>query len=179
MIMQPSLPEVVEVLERTPSVIAQLLGGLSSEWVNASEGPGTFSPRDVVAHLIYGEEADWIPRARVILTEGEARPFTPFDRFGGDKYKDMPIADLLARFTELRRENLESLRSLNLTPSQLQLTGMHPDPALGRVTLGQLLASWAVHDLGHIRQIVRVMARRSTEAVGPWRAYLTILEPAK
>jgi hypothetical protein len=176
MTMQPSLPEIVEVLKRTPGVLAQMLSGLSPEWVNVSEGPGTFSPRDVVAHLIYGEEADWIPRARIILTEGEARPFTPFDRFGGEKYQDMPIADLLARFAELRRQSLESLRGLNLSPAQLVLTGMHPDAALGRVTLGQLLASWAVHDLGHIRQIVRVMAKRYTEAVGPWRAYLTILD---
>lgn len=174
--MQPSLPEVVEILERTPTVLETMLGGLSADWVNASEGPGTFSPRDVVAHLIYGEEADWIPRARIILTEGEARPFTPFDRFGGDRYKGMSLPDLLARFRELRRESLESLRALQLTPAQLDLTGMHPDPSLGRVTLGQLLASWAVHDLGHIRQIVRVMAKRYSTAVGPWKAYLTILE---
>lgn len=175
--MQPSLPEVVEILERTPTVLETMLGGLSSEWINASEGPETFSPRDVVAHLIYGEEADWIPRARIILTDGEARPFAPFDRFGGEKYKYMPLPDLLARFAELRRQSLDSLRAFNLTPAQLELTGMHPDPSLGRVTLGQLLASWAVHDLGHIRQIVRVMAKRYTEAVGPWRAYLTILSP--
>lgn len=175
--MQPSLPEVVEILERTPRVLETMLGGLSSEWINASEGPGTFSPRDVVAHLIYGEEADWIPRARVILTDGELRPFTPFDRFGGERYKYMPLPDLLARFAELRRQSLDSLRAFNLTPGQLELTGMHPDPSLGRVTLGQLLASWAVHDLGHIRQIVRVMAKRYTDAVGPWRAYLTILNP--
>jgi len=173
--MQPSIPEVLEILERTPAVLATLLCGLSTEWVTASEGPGTFNPRDVVVHLIHGEETDWIPRARIILTEGEWRPFTPFDRFAGDKYKDAPVHQLLARFTDLRRDNLDALRAFNLTPAQLQLTGMHPDPALGRVTLGQLLASWAVHDLGHIRQIVRVMAKRYTEAVGPWRQYLTIL----
>ncbi len=168
--------EIIEILERTPNVLNSLLGGLSDEWINASEGPGTFRPRDVVAHLIHGEETDWIPRARIILTEGESRPFTPFDRFAGDKYKDTPLPDLLKRFAELRSESLATLRALNLTPAQLALTGMHPDPALGRVTLGQLLASWAVHDLGHIRQIVRVMAKRYTEAVGPWRAYLSILD---
>jgi hypothetical protein len=130
----------------------------------------------VVAHLIHGEETDWIPRARIILTDGETRPFAPFDRFAGDKYKDMPLQDLLTRFADLRRASLDSLHEFHLTPEKLQLTGMHPDPKLGRVTLGQLLASWAVHDLGHIRQIVRVMAKRYTEAVGPWRAYLTILD---
>jgi len=177
--MGPSIPEIIEILERTPAVLATLLGGLSPDWVNASEGPGTFRPRDVVAHLIHGEETDWIPRARIILTEGEARPFSPFDRFGGDKYKDTPMPDLLALFGDLRRASLDSLRGFQITPERLQLTGMHPDPALGRVTLGQLLASWAVHDLGHIRQIVRVMAKRYTQAVGPWRAYLTILERSK
>lgn len=169
------LPEAIQVLSRTPSTLRALLAGLDDEWLTADEGPETFSPRDVVGHLIWGEETDWMPRVRIILDHGPSRPFTPFDRFGFmEKYGRMPTEGLLGRFAELREENLHQLRSLGLTPAQLKLPGTHPE--LGPVTLSQLLATWVGHDLNHVGQIVRVMAHRYEDAVGPWRAYLKILQ---
>jgi hypothetical protein len=173
--MELNLPETLEVLERTPSTLQALLEGLADPWLRATEGPDTFSPLDVLGHLIHGEETDWLPRLRIILEHGEARPFTPFDRLGfRARYSDWPADRLLELFARLRQENLDVIRSLQLDHAALALAGAHP--ALGRVSLGQLLASWVVHDLGHIRQIVRVMARRYTDAVGPWREYLSILD---
>ena len=167
--------EAREVLERTPAALRGLLAGLGDGWVTADEGPETFSPRDVLGHLIVGEETDWIPRALIILEHGESRPFDPFDRFGfRDKHGSTPVSGLLDRFTALRRENLDRLDGLHLTEAQLQRRGTHP--ALGTVTLGQLLATWAVHDLNHIGQIVRVMSRRYEAEVGPWHAFLGILQ---
>jgi len=173
--MDLSVEETLEVLERTPGALRALLDGLSDSWLLASEGPETFSPLDVVGHLIHGEETDWVPRLRIILEHGEAKPFTPFDRFGfREKHTGWRVDRLLDRFALLRQENLDLLRGMRLDPAALARTGTHP--TLGRVTLGQLLAAWVVHDLGHVKQVVRVMARQYTQAVGPWREYLTILD---
>jgi len=169
------LSEAVQVLSRTPATLRALLTGLGEEWVQADEGPETFTPRDVLGHLIYGEETDWIPRLRIILDEGERRPFTPFDRFGfRAQYGRAPVDELLRRFAELREANLRVLEALDLRPSQLDLRGTHPE--LGTVTLSQLIATWVAHDLTHVAQVVRVMARRYEDTVGPWRAYLRILQ---
>ncbi len=172
--MDLSLAEVTGILSRTPGTLRALLGDLQPSWIETNEGEGTFSPRDVVGHLIHGEKTDWVPRIRLILDSGEARPFVPFDRFGfRDAIAGRAIGALLAEFDALRSTNLRTLRELAVTPAQLALTGRHPE--LGAVTLGQLLATWAVHDLNHIGQIVRVMSKRYSTAVGPWKAYLGIL----
>jgi hypothetical protein len=172
---EPGLERSVEILERTPSALRALLAGVSPGWLEGNEGPETFSPRDVLGHLIHGEETDWIPRARLILQHGENRPFTPFDRFGFRAWiAEASTTALLDRFQARREESLQALASFHLQPADLERRGRHPE--LGRVTLGQLLASWAVHDLGHLSQVTRVMARQYREAVGPWRPYLTILD---
>jgi uncharacterized damage-inducible protein DinB len=164
----------IEVLERTPTVVAHLLRGLSPEWLAANEGRGTWSPSDVVGHLIHCEDADWIPRAEIILRDGESRPFDPFDRFAHlTRFRGWSLDDLLRRFAEARAANLETLRGWRLTPAQLARRGRHPD--FGPVTLGELLATWVVHDLNHIAQIARVMAKQYGDAAGPWKAYLPIL----
>jgi hypothetical protein len=169
-----SLPEITAILTRTPATLRALLEDLPEPLLVVSEGEGTFTPRDVLGHLIHGEKTDWVPRLELILGSGEARPFEPFDRFGFRGGIDaMTTRDLLAEFATLRAMNLDVLRSLDLTPGQFLLKGLHPE--LGSVTLGQLLATWAVHDLNHVGQIVRVMSRRYSEAVGPWKAYLGIL----
>ena len=130
---------------------------------------------DVLGHLIYGEQVDWIPRIRIILEHGEARPFDPFDRVGFEHLiAGKTIEELLNTFAVLRQESLQELSALKLEPAMLSRTGTHP--ALGQVTLGQLLAAWVVHDLGHLAQIERVMARQYRDAVGPWREYLPILD---
>lgn len=171
----PRVLEALEVLERTPSALRGLLAGLSDAWSRCDEGPDTFSPADVLGHLIHGERTDWVPRLRIILQDGEARPFTPFDRFAfREAQAGSSLGQLLDRFEELRRENLEAVRALALDANGLARTGTHP--ALGRVTLAQLLAAWVVHDLGHLRQVARTMARRYRETVGPWREYLSILD---
>ncbi len=154
--MEFQLQQSIEILERTPGTLMSLLDGLSEPWLHSHEGPETFSPFDVVGHLIHGEETDWIPRTRIILEHGESRPFTPFDRFAFyEKSKGKKLGDLLATFQTLREQNIEVLKGLNLTPEQLDLKGTHPE--LGQVTLRQLLATWVTHDLGHLCQIVRVM----------------------
>lgn len=168
------LSETLDILERTPAVVDALLRGTSASWHDVNEGPNTWSAFDVVGHLIHGEETDWIPRARIILEHGEDRPFEPFDRFAQlGRFADWPLDRLLDRFAELRRENLEIVRSWRLSEAQLVLPGRHPE--LGAVTLRELLATWAVHDLNHIGQISRVMAKRYTREVGVWREYLSIL----
>ncbi len=168
------LTEAVWVLERTPAVLRELLAGAPEGWCAADEGPDTWSARDVVGHLIDGEETDWIPRARIILAQGADRRFAPFDRFrhlqGGS---GRGLGERLARFAELRARNIAELRGWALGPERLGLTGQHPE--LGTVTLEQLLATWVVHDLGHLAQIARVMAKRYREEVGPWEAYLPVL----
>lgn len=171
---EPNLAEVTAVLSRTPGTFRALLEDLPAPWVEANEGDGTFSPRDVLGHLIHGEKTDWVPRIKLILEHGDAQPFVPFDRFGfRDAVRGASTAGLLAEFASLRAANLAYLDGVSLTPSQLKVKGRHPE--LGPVTLGQLLATWAVHDLNHIGQLVRVMSNRYGEAVGPWKAYLGIL----
>ncbi len=172
--MEFQLDKAKEVLRRTPATLNALLGDLPNDWVLSNEGPGTWSPYDVIGHLIEGEETDWIPRTRIILEQGEARPFDRFDRFAMfEKSRGKSLLELLATFEHLRGESLRQLDELNLTPELLQKRGTHP--VLGVVTLSQLLSAWVVHDLGHIRQIVRVMAKQYGEAAGPWTAFLTIL----
>ena len=173
--MDLSPADAVAVLERTPLALRGMLEGLPDAWLLASEGPDTFSPRDVIGHLIHGEETDWIPRMRIILEHGEAVPFTPFDRFAfRTASAGHSTSALLERFGALRRESLRALGALRLDAAALARTGTHP--GLGRVTLGQLLAAWVVHDLGHVKQVARTMASQYREAVGPWREYLTILD---
>ena len=168
------LPETLDILERTPAVVGALLRGTSASWHDINEGPDTWSAFDVVGHFIHGEETDWVPRARIILEHGEGRPFEPFDRFAQfNRFAGWSLDQLLDRFAELRQANLEIVRSWQLTEAQLALPGRHPE--LGSVNLRQLLATWAVHDLNHIAQIARVMAKRYTQEVGVWRGYLSIL----
>ena len=173
--MEFELAPAIEVLKRTPVTLNSLLRDLPEPWLIRNEGPKTWSPYDVIGHLIHGEETDWIPRAKVILEHGETRAFEPFDRVAMfEKSHDKPIADLLDTFAQLRAENLHELQAMNLTAELLDKRGRHPE--LGVVTLRQLLSTWVVHDLGHIRQVVRVMSKQYREAVGPWRAYLSVLE---
>jgi hypothetical protein len=168
------LSETLDILERTPAVVDNLLRGTSASWHAVNEGPETWSALDVVGHLIHGEETDWVARARIILKHGDTQPFEPFDRFAQfRRFEGWSLDRLLDRFAELRRDNLETVRSWRLTEAQLALPGRHPE--LGPVSLRKLLATWAVHDLGHIAQISRVMAKRYTEDVGVWRTYLSIL----
>jgi DinB family protein len=162
------------VLERTPRVLEALLSGLPDEWTTGNEGPDTWSPFNVVGHLIDGELTDWMARLQIILKQGPNRRFEPFDRFRHiSRNKGRTLIDLLAEFRQLREKNLSELRALDLTAAQLQLTGEHP--AFGSVTLEQLLATWVAHDLGHLAQITRVMAKQYRKAVGPWEAYLPVL----
>lgn len=169
------LAEALPLLERTPATLQALLAGLPDSWITATEGPGTWSPYDVVGHLIHGERTDWLVRTRHILAHGDAVAFVPFDREAMlTASNGKGLAELLGTFTELRSTNLEQLRALELSASALQRPGRHP--ALGAVTLGQLLAAWVVHDLGHLGQIARVMAKRYRDIVGPWREYLPVLD---
>jgi hypothetical protein len=168
------MDEAVAVLARTPAVLDALLRGLPEGWTNAHEGGETWSPFDVVGHLIHCERADWILRARIILEHGESRTFDPFDRFAQFKESEGKTLDgMLDEFAALRAGCLRDLASMHLTDADLDRRGRHP--AFGEVTLGQLLATWTAHDCGHISQIVRVMARQYTDAVGPWKQYLSIL----
>ncbi len=172
--MEAMLTEVVAVLSRSPAILGALLDGLPEAVLTCREGEDTFSPLDVLGHLIHGEKTDWVPRVKLILTSGEAQPFVPFDRLGfREVIRGRSANALLAEFHSLRSANLAFLSGLSLTPAQLSLRGLHPE--LGPVTLGQLLATWAVHDLDHIGQVVRVVSRRYAQAVGPWKAYLGIL----
>ncbi len=169
------LDRSIAVLERTPAALERLLSGLPEEWIARNEGAGSWSPFDVVGHLIHGERTDWMPRARLILETGEQPAFTPFDRFAQfEASRGRPLGDLLEEFASLRRENLETLRGWRLGAADLTKTGTHP--AFGRVTLSQLLAAWVVHDLGHIVQISRTMANQYAEAIGPWKEYLMVIK---
>ncbi len=169
------LNNAIEILERTPVTLRALLSGISDKWTENNEGPDTWSPEDVVRHLIQGEEEDWIPRARIILDSGESEPFVPFERFAFKKrYAEEGLPELLDRFEKFRKKNLEALVELNLTGDRLQLCGTHPE--FGKVTMGQLIATWAVHDLSHIVQIARAMAKQYQSAVGPWRKYLSLFD---
>jgi hypothetical protein len=173
--MRFELAKALPVLERTPRVLREMLAGLPDAWVLATEGPNTWSPFDVVGHLIHGERTDWLPRVEIILREGEAGEFPPFDRFAMFEHsRGRTLDELLETFASLRAASLKRLRDLDLGAEDLQRRGRHPE--LGVVTLEQHLATWVAHDLSHIGQIVRVMGRAYTDAVGPWRAYLPMLQ---
>ncbi len=169
------LDDAVPVLRRTPAVLRALLHDLPEGWTHATEGAGTWSPFDIVGHLIHGERTDWVPRVEHILRHGDSVPFTPFDREAMfTASRGMSLSQLLQTFAELRAANLDRLIALKLTDGDLARPGSHPQ--LGRVTMKQHLATWVGHDLTHVHQIVRVMARQYSDAVGPWRAYLSILD---
>lgn len=169
------LDETIAILRRTPRVLDALLRDLPEPWIRGHEGAGTWSPFDIVGHLIHGEKTDWIPRARIIIEKGETQPFEPFDRFAQEaKSAGRSMPDLLDTFGDLRAANLDVLLEWQLTHDDMHKRGMHPH--LGSVSLGQLLATWAAHDLSHIAQVTRVMSRQYTAAVGPWRGYLPILQ---
>ena len=173
--MEFQLEEAITILRRTPASLRALLKDLPPAWATANEGGDSWSPYTVVGHLIHGEETDWVPRARIILEHGEAQAFTPFDRFAQfEKSRGKSLAELLDEFAALREANLAALTALQITPAQLSRRGRHPE--LGSVTLGQLLATWVAHDLSHVAQILRVMCRQYSEAVGPWKQYLPILQ---
>lgn len=170
-----TLQNSLEILERTPSVLHHLLHQLPADWTTPNEGEGTWSVYDIVGHLIHGEKTDWLPRAELILSDKSDKRFEPFDRFAQfEDSKGKSLGQLLEEFKQLRHKNLEQLRSENLTDEHLGKIGIHP--AFGEVTLAQLLATWVVHDLNHLSQIARVMAKQYKEAVGPWVAYLGILQ---
>ena len=172
--MEFQLDHATDILRRTPATLNALLRHLPQEWIVSNEGAETWSVFDVVGHLIQGEETDWIPRARIILEHGESGTFEPFDRFAMfERSRGKSLSDLLDRFEQLRSESLQELEKMNLRPEMLEKRGRHPE--LGVVTLGQLLSTWVVHDLGHIGQITRVMAKQYSEAVGVWQAYLSVL----
>ena len=164
--------EATALLERTPHALRCLLDGMPEAWLDCDEGPETFSPRAVIAHLVHGERTDWLVRVRCILEHGPARAFEPFDRFGHQPYCDRPVHELLDQLEELRRDNLTQFRAL-VTDEALDRRGLHP--ALGEVSMRELLAAWVVHDLTHIAQIARVMARRYATDVGPWHEYMGVL----
>jgi hypothetical protein len=173
--MELDLAQGTAVLERTPAALHAMLSGLGTEWIRATEGPETWSPYGIVGHLIHGERTDWIPRARIILAQGASRRFEPVDRTAMLREdQGRPLDALLDDFARLRAESLGTLRSWRLTDHQLALEGEHP--AFGAVTLRQLLSTWVAHDLGHIAQVARVMAKQYRTAVGPWRAYLPVLD---
>jgi hypothetical protein len=172
--MQHDLPQTISLLTRTPAALNALLRDLPETWTLRNEGENTWSPFDIVAHLIHGERTDWLPRVKMILQFGETRPFEPFDRWGhARETQGKSLAQLLDEFVCIREENLAELRAMNLHPEDLDRCGQHP--SLGVVTLSQLLATWAAHDLTHLHQISRVMAHQYRQAVGPWSAYLGVL----
>lgn len=172
--MEFSLDRAVPLLRVTPAVLHAWLAELPEPWVRTNEGTDTWSPYDVVGHLIHGERTDWIPRVEHLLQHGASRPFTPFDRFA--MFRDShgkSLDQLLDTFAELRAGNVDRLESFRLAPEDLRRQGLHPE--LGQVTLGQLLATWVAHDLNHLGQIARVMGHQYAEEVGPWIAYLPLL----
>lgn len=172
--MEFSIDRSIEVLERTPGALRGMLGGLSDFWSLSNYGEATFSPFDVVGHLIHADRVNWMTRARIILNDGPATPFPAFDRYAMyEASRGRKMDELLETFAALRAANLSDLRKMNLTEEQLALPGAHPD--LGDVTLAQLLSAWTVHDLGHLHQVAKAMAYQYRDAVGPWRKFLTIL----
>ena len=171
------LSSAIQVLSRTPAVLDALLRDLPPAWIEGTEGPSTWSPYDVVGHLIHVERTDWMPRVEHLLAHGEAVPFPVFDRFAQfEASQGLTLAELLEAFSAARSDSLRRLAGLQLTAADFDRTGRHPE--FGRVTLGQHLATWVVHDLDHVVQIARVMGRQYTEAVGPWRQYLRIIGPS-
>jgi len=172
--MSHNLQHTIALLARTPATLDALLRDLPDAWTQRNEGVKTWSPFDVVGHLIHGERTDWMPRVKMILQFGDNRPFEPFDRWAQEREsRGKSLGQLLDGFAQLRADNLDELRALNLQPGQLALRGKHP--ALGTVTLSELLATWAAHDLTHLHQISRVMAHQYRDVVGPWKQYLGVL----
>ena len=172
--MQFNIEQAVAILSQTPATLRSILGNLSEDWT-AGGTEDNWSPYDIVGHLIHGEKTDWIPRGRIILEHGEARPFTPFDRWAQfENSRGKSLHRLLDEFETLRNENIEILREMDITPEKLALKGMHPE--LGPVDMEKLLSAWVVHDLNHIRQIVKFMADKYAENVGIWKQYLLILQ---
>jgi DinB superfamily len=175
--MPHQIEHTIALLNRTPVVLDALLRDLSEIWTSRNEGEKTWSAFDVIGHLIHGEKTDWMPRARMILQSGDSRQFDPFDRWAQEREsKGKSLGYLLDEFARLRAENLKELRGMNLGKEDLEKRGLHP--ALGKVTLSQLLATWAVHDLTHLHQISRILAHQYRETVGPWNAYLGVLQCA-
>lgn len=173
--MRFDLDHATDILSRTPAVLESMLADLPAGWASGNEGGQTWSPFDVLGHLIHGERTDWMPRARMILRSGESETFEPFDRFAQfEASEGRSMRELLGTFAELRADNLRALGGLNVTADDLAKRGRHPE--LGAVTLAELLAAWVVHDLDHIAQIARTMAKQYGEAVGPWEAYLSVLK---
>jgi len=173
--MEYELKKAIEILQNTPTVLHGLLENISEEWIRNNEGEATWSPYDVIGHLIHGEKTDWIPRLRIILKDSSNKTFLPFDRFAQrSNDQEISIHGLLQKFSTLRQSNIEELLSYNLDTELLNKKGIHPE--FGEVTARQLLATWVVHDLGHITQIARVMAKQYKDEVGPWNAYLKILQ---
>ena len=172
--MEFDLQQTVALLTRTPSALNALLRDQPDSWTRSNEGGKTWSPFDIVGHLIHGERADWMPRARVILEYGEARPFDPFDRMAQERESQgKSLGELLDEFSHVRAANIDSLKALNLQPADFDRRGRHP--ALGSCTLSQLLATWVVHDLTHLHQLSRVMAYQYRDTVGPWSVYLGVM----
>lgn len=173
--MEQKLELTTALLARTPATLDAMLRNLPDAWVQANEGEKTFNAYQVMGHLAHGERADWMPRVKMILEHGESRAFVPFDRFAQDRESaGKTLSQLLDEFAELRAQNLNELRTLGVTDQQLQLHGKHP--RLGSVTLGNLLATWAAHDMTHLHQIARIMAHQYREAVGPWTVFLGVLQ---
>jgi hypothetical protein len=173
--MEQNLQNTIALLSRTPKALDALLRDLSEDWIFRNEGDKTWNAFDVVGHLVHGERTDWMPRARMVLEFGESKTFVPFDRWAQTrKSQGKSLPQLLDEFARLRAENLRELRAMNLRPEDFGRSGRHP--ALGVVTLSQLLAAWAAHDLTHLHQLSRIMAHQYREAVGPWSAYLGVLQ---
>lgn len=169
------LADTIAFLSRTPAALDALLRGLPERWTHRDEGKDTWTVFDIVGHLIHGEKTDWIPRTRRILESGDTKPFEPFDRLGHVRESEgKSLGELLDEFARLRAENLDQLRDLQLREEDLDRRGLHP--ALGNVTLSQLLATWAAHDLSHLHQVSRVMAHQYRELAGPWTAYLGVMQ---
>jgi DinB family protein len=174
---QHNLPDTISLLTRTPAALDALLRDLPETWTRRNEGENTWTAFDVIGHLIHGERTDWMPRAKMILEFGESRVFEPFDRWAQARESEgKSLPQLLDEFARLRGENLKQLRAMTLRPEDLERRGRHP--ALGTVTLSQLLATWAVHDLTHLHQLSRIMAHQYRETVGPWSAFLGVLQCA-
>ena len=172
--MRYSFERAAEILERTPAVLNTLLRNINDGWVMSNEGPDTFSPYDVVGHLIHGEKTDWVPRAKIILEFGTSMPFTPWDRFAQyEASKGKTLQQLLDEFELIRKENMAWFRSINISEADLEKTGIHP--VLGEITLKNLLSTWVVHDLTHIAQVTRVMAKQYRGEMGPWPEFFRIL----
>ncbi len=173
--MEFSIARTVQILQRTPGVLRAMISGADSCWVDEPYGPGTWSAREVVAHLVFAERTDWLPRARWILREGDRTPLPAFDRAGHRDLLRHSAGELLDLFEHERAAGLAELQALGLTTADLERRGTHP--ALGTVTLANLLSTWAVHDLNHVAQVAKAMAWQYRAQVGPWEAYLSILSP--